>query len=152
MKKRKFKARLFDAGGGGVYVLVPFDVAAVYGQKNLIKIVASIDGVTYRGSIANMGNGPCLPVLKAIRAEIGKQVGDEVTIEIEKDELPRVVEIPTDFLVLLNAHPTEKRYFNALSYTHQKEYIRWITEAKRDATRINRITKAIELLKEKSKI
>jgi hypothetical protein len=56
MKKRKFKARLLDADGGGVYVLVPFDVAAVYGQKNLIKIVASIDGVTYRVSIANMGN------------------------------------------------------------------------------------------------
>jgi len=57
MKKRKFKARLLDAVGGGIYLLVPFDVAAAYGQKNLIKIVASIDGVTYRVSIENMGNG-----------------------------------------------------------------------------------------------
>jgi hypothetical protein len=95
MPAKKFKATLQDAGGGGVFVLVPFDVEKEYGRKNLIPVNVTFDGEPYRGSIANMGNGPCLPLLKSIREKIGKQAGDTVSVMVELDDKPRELEILT---------------------------------------------------------
>ncbi len=151
MKIKKFKAQLISAGGGGVFVRVPFDVEKEYGQKNLIKIKATFDGEAYQGSIANMGDGPCLIILKAIREKIGKQVGDWVEVTVAKDDAPRTVEVPEDLALAFKTHKAEKTYFDGLAYTHKKEYVRWITEAKRPETRTARVEKTILMLQNKRK-
>lgn len=151
MSLKKFKAKMISAGGGGMYVKVPFDLEKEYGKKNMIPVNATFDGEPYRGSIANMGDGPCLIILKSIREKIEKKEGDTVSITVEHDTASRKVEIPNDVKSVLNKNTPEKEYFSSLAFTHQKEYIKWIIDAKRTETRLARITKMLLMLKEKKK-
>ena len=142
---------MINAGGGGMFVFVPFDVEKEYGKKNMIPVKATFDGEPYSGSIANMGDGPCLIILKAIREKIGKQEGDTVSVTVELDTTPRKMEIPTEIKSLLNKHKAEKEFFNSLSFTNQKEYVRWIADAKREETKLTRLEAMLEKLKAKKK-
>jgi hypothetical protein len=144
----RFKAVIRDAGGGsgGAFVDVPFDVEAAYGRKR-VKVRATIDGEPYRGSVVRMGGpGHMLPVLKHIRAKIGKRPGDRVAIEMREDLDPRVVEVPAYLRRALAGHPRERLFFAGLSYSGRREYVRWIEGAKREETRARRIAKAIRML------
>ena len=149
--KQTFRATIQNAGGGGAYVEVPFDVEKVFGSKRP-KVKAMIEGIPYRGTLMRMGS-EChiLGVLKDIREQIGKSFGDEVTVTVEPDTEPRVIEIPKDLMKELKEDKEAKAFFDKLSYTHQKEYIRWVEEAKKQETRQNRIAKTIEMLKKKRK-
>ena len=149
--QKKFKAKLISAGGGGVFVYVPFDVEKEYGKKNMIPVKTTYDGEPYTGSIANMGDGQCLIILKAIREKIGKQVGDTVTVTVELDTTPRKIELPNELKALLNKNKAEKEFFNSLSFTNQKEYAKWITDAKREETKLARLESLLDKLKAKKK-
>lgn len=151
MSVKKFKAKLISAGGGGVFLKVPYDVEKEYGKKNMIPINATYDGEPYRGSIANMGDGHCLIVVKAIREKIKKEIGDFVNVTVEHDTAPRKVELPDDVKKMLSKNKAEKTYFDSLAYTHQKEYVKWITDAKREETRIARLQKMLTMLQSKLK-
>jgi hypothetical protein len=144
----KFRAVIENAGNGGAYVSVPFDVEKAFGQKR-VKIIALIEGQPYRGSLVRMGT-EChiLPVLKEIRHKTGKNFGDEIEIVVAEDTQPRQVEVPPDLGQALESSPQARAFFHQLSYTHQREYVRWINAAKRDATRQNRIAKTVELLQQ----
>ena len=146
-KKQTFTAVIQNPGGGGAFVEVPFDVEAVFGSKRP-KIKAMIEGVPYRGILTRMGTEyHMLIILKGIREQIGKTFGDEVTITVEPDTEPHVLEIPKDLMKELKKDKEAKAFFDKLSYTHQKEYVTWVTEAKKEETRQNRIIKTIEMLK-----
>jgi hypothetical protein len=153
MKARKhtFKATIQNAGGGGAFVEVPFDVEAAFDAKKP-KVKAVIEGVPYRGILTRMG-GPnhILIILKGIREQIGKSFGDQVKITVEPDTERRMVEIPKDLLKELNKNKDVKAIFEKLSYTHKREYVMWINEAKKEETRQNRIVKTIEMLKKGTK-
>lgn len=141
-----FIAVIKSESRGGAFVEIPFDVEQAFGKKR-VKVNALIDGQPYRGSLVRMGGeSHILGVLKEIRQAIGKGPGDEVQVTLEEDLEPREVELPEDFQTALVASPEALRRFQALSYTHQREYVRWITEAKREATRLERIRKAVEML------
>ena len=146
-KNQTFTATIQNAGGGGAYVEVPFDVEEVFGSKRP-KVKALIEGIPYRTTLMRMGS-EChmLGVLKDIREQIGKTFGDEVTITLEPDTEPRVIEIPKDLMKELKKEKDAKAFFDKLSYTHQKEYVRWVEEARKEETRQNRIIKTIEMLK-----
>jgi len=150
-KKHTFTATIQNAGGGGAFVEVPFDVEATFGSKRP-KVKALIEGVPYRGILTRMG-GPnhMLIILKGIREQIGKTFGDEVKVIVELDAEERVIEIPKDLMKELKKDKVAKAFFDQLSYTHQKEYVRWVEEAKKDETRQNRIIKTIEMLKQDRK-
>src|SRR5215216_71319 len=151
MTKKTFKAVIQNAGGGGAFVEVPFDVEAAFGSKKP-KVKAIIEGVPYRGILTRMGTeSNLLIVLKEIREKIGKTFGDEVTITVEPDTEPRVIEIPPDLKKEFKTAKDAKAFFENLSYTHQREYVLWINEAKREETRQNRIVKTIEMLKQGKK-
>ncbi len=146
-KEQTFTAVIQNAGEGGAFVEVPFDVEAAFGSKRP-RIKALIEGVPYRGILTRMGT-EChiLGIRKDIREQIGRTFGDEVTITIEPDSEPRLVEIPEDLMKGLKKDKEAKTFFDKLSYTHQKEYVTWITEAKKEETRQSRIVKTIEMLK-----
>ena len=145
--KQTFTGRIQNAGGGGGFVEIPFDVEKTFGSKRP-KIKALIEGVAYRGTLVRMGGEHhMLIVLKGIREQIGRTFGDEVKIVLEADTEPRVVAVPPDLLKELKKHKDVKALFDKLSYTHQKEYVRWIEEAKREETCANRVVKTIEMLK-----
>ena len=148
VKKQTFTATIQNAGGGGAYVEVPFDVEEAFGSKRP-KVKAMIEGIPYRSTLMRMGSEHhMLGVLKDIRAQIGKTFGDEVTITIEPDSEPRMIEIPKDLMKELKKDKEAKAFFDKLSYTHQKEYVRWVEEARKEETRQNRIVKTMEMLKQ----
>jgi Bacteriocin-protection, YdeI or OmpD-Associated/Domain of unknown function (DUF1905) len=146
-QKQTFTATIQNAGGGGAFVEVPFDVEEAFGSKKP-KVKAMIEGVPYRGLLVRMG-GPShmLIILKGIREQIGKTFGDDVTVTVEPDTEPRLIEIPKDLMKELKKEKEAKAFFDKLSYTHRKEYVKWVEEAKKEETRQNRIVKTIEMLK-----
>jgi hypothetical protein len=147
-KKYTFTAIIQNAGGGGAFVEVPFDVEATFGSKRP-KVKAMIAGLPYRGILTRMGTDcHILGIRKEICEQIGKTFGDEVTITVEPDTEPRVIEIPAALKKAFRANKEAKAFFEKLSYTHQKEYVTWIDEAKREETRQDRIAKTVEMLKE----
>jgi hypothetical protein len=150
-KKQTFTAIIQNTDGGGAYVEVPFDVEAAFGSKRP-KIKALIEGIPYRGILTRMGTDcHILGIRKEIREQAGKTFGDKVTITVEPDTEPRLVEVPADLLQEFKKDKDARAFFDQLSYTHQKEYVTWITEAKKEETRQNRIVKAIALLKQGKK-
>lgn len=150
-ERRTFQAVIESAEGGGAFVAIPFDVEHVFGQKR-VKVKATIDGEPYRGSLVRMG-GAChlLGVLKEIREKIGKGPGDQVLVTVEEDTEPRLIDVPSDLQEALASSPAAEACFQRLSYTHQREYLRWIEGAKREQTRRSRIARAVAMLQQGKK-
>lgn len=147
MKKYKFKAKIEAEDGGGAFVFFPFDTAKEFGTTGRVPVKAIFDGITYTGSLFNYGHAEhMLGITKAIREQIGKSPGDTLEVVIWKDEEARMVEVPAQFENLMKKGGVLP-VFEKLSYTHRKEYCRWITEAKKEETRARRLEKAIEMLK-----
>jgi hypothetical protein len=147
MKKYKFKATIEGGGGGGAGVSFPYDVEKEFGTRANVPVKATLDGVPYTGSLMNCGMpNHILAVLKGTRERIGKGVGDTVEVEVWKDEAERTIETPKDLKVLLKSEALLAS-FEKLSYTHRKEYVRWIEEAKKEETRQRRLAKCVEMLK-----
>lgn len=147
MKKYKFTAKIEAGEGGGAYVLFPYNTGKEFGTEGRVPVKATFDGISYSGSLIKYGHAQhMLGMLKSIRQQIGKQPGEMVEVVVWKDAEERTIDVPTEFESLLKQEqllPT----FEKLSYTHRKEYCRWITEAKRQETRDKRLAKAIEMLK-----
>jgi hypothetical protein len=147
MKQYKFKATIQPGIGGGAGVVFPYDVEREFGAKGLIPVKSTLDGIPYTGSLCKCGpEAHMLGVLKGIREQIGKGPGDTIEVVLWKDEEVRTVEVPADFKTLLEKEDLFAS-FEKLSYTHRKEYCRWITEAKKEETRQNRLKKSIEMLR-----
>ena len=135
------------------YIEFPYDAAKEFGRKGPIKVKAYFDGFEYRGSLVKMGH-PChiIGLNKKVRDAIGKGPGDTVDVVIIEDTEERVVEVPADFAAALNDNNVAKEIFEKMSFTHRREYVEWITSAKKSETREKRIGKAVDMiLKEKKK-
>ena len=147
MKKYKFKAKIEAGDGGGAYVFFPYDTVKEFATKGRVPVKATFEGVSYTGSLAKYGKPlHMLGISKAIREQIGKSPGDTLEVVVWKDEEVRTVEVPAQFEKLIRKEGLLP-VFEKLSYTHRKEYCRWITDAKKEETRLKRLGKAIEMLK-----
>jgi uncharacterized protein YdeI (YjbR/CyaY-like superfamily) len=100
----------------------------------------------YRGLLTKYKGVYHLIINKEIRAKLGKEAGDTVNVKIEEDTDERTVELPTLLLDFFKKEKTLKLIFDKMSYTHQKEYVVWLTSAKKEATLQNRLAKFKELL------
>jgi len=147
MKTYKFTACIESGGGGGAYVLFPYDVQAEFGTKGRVPVKATFDGAPYTGTMIKYGNPlHMLPILKAIREQIDKQPGDLVDVEVRRDGDERVLEVPEDLAKLLRKEKLSAT-FEELSYTNRREYCRWIADGKREVTRARRLGKVVEMLR-----
>ncbi|MBF6327093.1 YdeI/OmpD-associated family protein [Nocardia transvalensis] len=144
---QRFEATIEPARGGGAYVAVPAAVIEALGGGGRIPVRATFDGIDYTGSITSMGAGPCIGLLKSIRTALGKGPGDTVTVTVERDSTERTVEVPDDLAAAL-AEAGLRAAFDKLSYSHRREHVRAITDAKRPETRARRIAKAVDMLRE----
>jgi hypothetical protein len=135
-------------GGGGCLVPVPRDVATKLGLKGMPKINAVIGGLPYRGSLMPMGDGTyCLGVLKSIQEAAGVGFGDFITVELELDTTPRIVEVPADLARAIAGNKTMATNWAKLSFTNQKEMARSLEEAKKPETRERRLAAAVAKLR-----
>jgi len=146
VKTYKFKAKI-EGADGGAYILFPYDVEKEFGTRGKVPVKATFNGVPYTGSLIKYGSPlHMLGVLKAIRGQLGKKPGDTVEVVLWKDEEERTPDVPAEFEKLMKKEGLLPS-FEKLSYTHRKEYCRWITEAKKEETRSRRLEKAVEMLK-----
>lgn len=147
-KEYKFTAVLQPGDGGGVFVPFPYEAKKEFGKAR-VPIRCTIDGEPYRGTMVKYGTPyHIIIVLKAIREKIKKGAGDKVKVWLVEDTEERTVQIPSDFKKLLAKEKVEQ-LFTAMSYTHRKEWMLWLNDAKKEETRIKRMDKAIEKLKER---
>ena len=96
------------------------------------------------------GGGVCLGVHKATRQAAGIDFGARVVVEMEVDNSPRHIEIPSELDLALRADPQLRAYFDRLAFSHRKEYVEWITSAKRAETRARRVDQSIARLRSDS--
>jgi hypothetical protein len=147
VKKYKFKAKIEPARGGGAFVFFPHDTEKEFATKGKIPVKATFAGVPYTGSLIKYGFPQhTLHTPKAIREQIGKGPGDIIEVVVWKDNEVRKLEMPPDLARLLKTEGLLS-FFEQLSYTHRKEYCRWITEARKAETRGARLEKTIAMLK-----
>ena len=148
MEKYEFNAVIQQPADGkpGAYVLFPYDPLTCFGKKNQIPVECTFDGIPYRGSIVNMGAGPCIGVLKVIREQLGKGHGDRIHVEVWQDTTERVIDIPPDLAQGLKDNPTADHAWEKLSYSHRREYAEYILSAKKEETRQSRVIKTLERL------
>jgi uncharacterized protein YdeI (YjbR/CyaY-like superfamily) len=98
--------------------------------------------------VAKYGDDYVLPLNRENRTAAGVEAGDRVSVEIELDTQPRVVEPPAELAAALAGNSDAREAFGALSYTHQKEYADWVAEGKRPETRRRRAAQTIDRLRE----
>ena len=135
-----------DDAGEAAWIVFPYDLKETYGIGNLVPVVATFDGVEYRGSIAKMGPEPLLLIRKDVRAKLGKAGGDTVEVKVTLDTSTREVKVPDDLERALRGHSQAKAGFDGMSYSNRREYVQWIESAKKAETRASRVGKAVEML------
>ena len=142
-----FHAVIQAGHGGGAFAEVPFDVEEVFGDKRP-QVRVTMCGESFVWRLIKMG-GPhhIVGVPKGIRTKAGKEIGDSIEITVVADDTPREVVAPPDLEAAVVPEPAAREFFDALSYTQRKEYVRWIESAKREETRVRRVEKAVEMLK-----
>lgn len=131
---------------------VPAEVVEGLGSSKRPPVRVTINGYTYRSTVAPMGGAYMLPVSAEVRAGAGVAAGDEVEAEIELDNAPREVTLPPDFAAALDAAldaATEaRRFFDGLSYSNKRALVTAIEAAKAPETRQRRIAKTVASLSE----
>jgi len=148
MGRKAFKTELL-AEGGATGIQIPFSVEKEFGSKARVPVRGTINGFPFRSSVFPMGGGNhFMAVNKGMREGAGAKGGDTVSIIMEVDTEPRVVDVPADFKKALAKNKDAKAAFDKLSYTHRKEFVRWIEDAKKEETRARRIEKALLMMTE----
>jgi Domain of unknown function (DUF1905)/Bacteriocin-protection, YdeI or OmpD-Associated len=130
------------------YVLVPAAVMKTFGGKVRVPVRVTINGAEHRTTICNMGMGPMIGVPGALRKAAGVERGKRITVALEADHEERTVALPKDFARAMSA--AERRAYNEMSYSHRKEYVMWIEDAKKLETRARRIELARTKLRERA--
>jgi hypothetical protein len=147
--RMEFTGVVESARGGGALVRLPAEAAEVFGTRARFPVQATFNGLAYRGSTMPLGDGTfCVGITKAIRVSAGLEIGDPVSVTVERDDAERVVEVPPDLVDALRAHPSAAEQFGAMAYTHRREYATWVAEAKRPETRRRRIEQAVAMIAE----
>lgn len=143
----RFRTQLQAHGPAAAVVLDDDQVATVGEGARRFPVVATVNGHTWRTSVARMGGESLLGLNRQVREAAGVAAGDTVDVVVLLDEQPREVDLPDDLATALSTDPTAKAAFDAMAFTHRKEYARWVAEAKRDDTRQRRVAQALEMIR-----
>jgi hypothetical protein len=125
---------------------VPDDVIAALGSSKRPPVTITINGYTYRTTAVRMGDRFFVPLSAENREGAGVAAGDDITVDIEADTAPREVTLPEDLAAAMD--DDARSAYDALSYSHRKEWVRWVEEAKKPETRASRIEKTVSGLRE----
>jgi len=126
---------------------IPADAIAVLDSGKRPKVKVSLNGTTYRSTVAAYGDVFMLPLSKEHRDAAGVKAGDQVEVMLALDAEPRTVEVPDDLAMALEEGGVTA-VFDALAPSKRKEYVRQVTSAKAEETRQRRIAKIVTTLSE----
>ena len=141
----KFRATIELAGKTATGVEVPADIVSGLGGTKRPAVTATINGYSYRTSVASMGGRFMLPISAAVRANSGVSAGESIEVDLELDTQIREVDVPADLLAALG-DGAARTYFDGLSYSNRLRIVLSITDAKTAETRQRRLDKAVESL------
>jgi hypothetical protein len=127
---------------------VPKEVVTDLGHGKRPQVRVTINGHTYRTTVASVGGEFMLPISAENRASADVSAGEEVDVDIDLDTEPREVSVPTDFAEALEREPNARRFFEGLSYSQKQRHVFSIEGAKKPETRQRRIAKAPSMLRE----
>jgi len=147
MGEIKFRAQLQRRGPAAAVVLDDEQVAAVGEGAKRFPVVATVNGYTWRTSVARMGGEFLVGLNREVRDGAGVEAGDGVDVSIALDQAPREVDVPAALATALAADAEAAAAFERMAFTHRKEYARWVAEAKRDETRDRRVAQAVEMIR-----
>jgi len=144
MSSKTFKTKIVREGSM-CFIPVPFDPAPVFGKVRA-PVKVTLNGYTYRSTIAAMGGGCCIPLRKSNREAAGLEGGETLDVTLTLDTEKREVQPPADFVKALKAAPPAWDRWRELSFSHQREYVEAIEEAKKPETRTRRIEGAVRAI------
>ncbi len=144
----KFHATVESNGKTATGIRVPADVMTELGPSKRPKVKVTINGHTYRTSVASLAGSFVFGVSADVRESAGVSAGDEVDVDIEPDTEPGTVRVPADLSAAIDEDPDARKFFDGLSYSHRRWYADWIESAKKSETRERRLTQAVVMLRE----
>jgi bifunctional DNA-binding transcriptional regulator/antitoxin component of YhaV-PrlF toxin-antitoxin module len=144
----KFQATILLGGKTATGIRMPPEVVTSLGSSKKPAVRVTINGYTYRSTVATVSGEFMVGVSAEVREKAGVAPGDEVEVEIELDTAPREVTVPPDVAEALDADPAARRFFDSLSYSNKRRVVLSIEEAKTPETRQRRIAKAVSNLHE----
>jgi hypothetical protein len=148
MEPLQFTGTLSESDrGGGRWIEVPYDAKAVFGQARP-PVRGTVNGTPLRSRLAAYGGRTYLGLRAEIRSAAGIEVGDRVEVVLELDDEPRAIELPAALEQALAGDAQARGAFDALAFTHRREYAEWIASARRAETRERRVGKALEMLRD----
>jgi bacteriocin resistance YdeI/OmpD-like protein/uncharacterized protein DUF1905 len=145
MTSRTFKTTIVR-NGSICYIPLTFDPKDVFG-KTRAPVKVTLNGFTYRSTIAAIGGPPCIPLRKSNREAAGLEGGETLDVRLDLDTDERVVTPPADFVKAMKASGSAWDRWSTLSYSHQREHVDAIEGAKQAETRTRRIRKAIDQIR-----
>jgi Bacteriocin-protection, YdeI or OmpD-Associated/Domain of unknown function (DUF1905) len=143
----RFRATLETEGKTATGINVPAEVVDALGAGKRPRVTVTINGHTYRSSVAVLGGRYMLGVSAENRAAAGVEGGEDVDVDLELDTAPREVTVPSDFAAALAAEPAAQATFDGLSYSNKSWHVLQIDGAKTDETRQRRIARSVEALR-----
>jgi hypothetical protein len=143
----KFRGTILLGGKTATGIEVPEHLVVALGSKRPA-VRVTIGDYSYRTSIASMGGRFMLPISAEVRQGAGVAAGDVVDVELALDTEPRVVAVPADLAVALDAEPAVRVFFETLSYSNKSRHVLAIEAAKTPETRQRRIDKTVSTLRE----
>jgi hypothetical protein len=152
--EKKFETRLTAQGPKGAWTIlpIPFDVKEAFGTKARVPVKGTINGFPFRNSVMPEGNGTHrMMVGKELLAGAKAAAGDLVKVTMAMDRAERVMEVPPELQAALRGDKEASANFEAMAYSHKKEYVEWIAGAKKAETKTARIAKALEMIRAKKR-
>ncbi len=144
---RQFESTLRRNDSGGCAIELPFDAKAAFGHARA-PVRATLEGHEFRTTLMRYGGADFLGVNRSVREAAAIEPGQTVAVTLELDDEPRSADPPPELAAVLEADAKARAAYEALSYTHQREYAGWVGEAKRAETRLRRAARATAMLTE----
>jgi hypothetical protein len=142
----KFRTTVLHSGKNITGMEIPEEVVTALGGSKKPPVRVTINGFTYRSSVAVMGGRYMVAISADNRAATGVAGGEEIDVDIVVDSEPREVAVPADFAAALDAESAARTFFDGLSYSQRRWFVDGIEGAKKPETRLRRIEKAVERL------
>ena len=144
----RFRTTILQTGTTAAGIEVPPEVVEALGAGKRPPVRVTLNGYTYRNTVAVMGGTYMIGVSNEHRTASGLKGGDVVDVDLELDTAPREVSVPADLDAALDAEPAARATFDRLSYSNKSWHTLQVEGAKTDETRQRRIAKSIAALRE----